>query len=126
VTTPNPTPSLETRTIPKDQLEDYFTRFTKHFLMPESTNRIDVEVLSAGFGDQFESEGAHVFGITYDPRKNSLEFALEGGDHRVEKVKEIRTAEEADGFVKAIEVVRDDGTREVARVNRGGITRRAT
>ena len=122
--TPNQTP--ETRTVPKDQLEDYFTRFTKHFLMPESTNRVDVEVLSADFGDQFESEGAHIFGITYDPKKNSLEFALEGGDHRVEKVKEIRTAEEADGFVKAIEVVRDDGTREVAQVTRRSVRRPST
>ena len=121
MTTPNPNRDLETRSIPRDQLEDYFKRFTRHFLMPESTNRVDVEVLSMDWGDQFEAEGAHVFGITYDPRRDALEFALEGGDHRIEKVREIRTAEELDGFVKAIEVVREDGTREVARVNRLGL-----
>ncbi len=121
MTTPNPNRELETRSIPREQLEDYFNRFTKHFLMPQSTNRVDVEVLSNDWGDQFEAEGAHVFGITYDPRKDSLEFELEGGDHRIERVREIRTAEELDGFVKAIEVVREDGTREVARVKRLGL-----
>ena len=121
MTSPNPNPDLETRTIPKDQLADYFTRFTKHFLQPESTNRVDVEVLAPDWGDQFEAEGAHIVGITYDQKRDSLEFELEGGDHRIDNVREVRTAEGADGFVKAIEVVRDDGTREVARVNRLGL-----
>jgi hypothetical protein len=31
------------------------------------------------------------------------------------------TAEEFDGFVKAIQIVREDGTREIARVNRLGV-----
>jgi hypothetical protein len=82
---------------------------------------VDVEVLSMDWGDQFEAEGAHVFGITYDPKENALEFELEGGDHRIEKPKEVWTAEGIDGFVKAIEVVREDGTKEVARVNRLGV-----
>jgi hypothetical protein len=121
VTTPNPGSDLETTRVPNDQLEDYFNRFTRHFLLRESTNRVDVEVLSMDWGDQFEAEGAHVFGITYDPKENALEFELEGGDHRIEKPKEVWTAEEIDGFVKAIEVVREDGTKEVARVNRLGV-----
>jgi hypothetical protein len=122
MTTPrNPTPDIETRRVPNDQLEAYFDRFTKHFLLRESTNAVDVEVLSQDWGDQFAAEGAHLYGITYDPKDNAIEFAIEGGDHRVTKPREVWTAEEFDGFVKAIEVVRDDGTREVARVNRMGV-----
>ena len=122
MTPENPKDELETKKIPNDQLQTYFDKFTRHFLLRESTNAVDVEVLAPDWGDQFAAEGSHLFGITYDPRANSLEFELEGGDHRVTKPREVWTAEEFDGFVKAIEIVRDDGTREVARVHRRGIT----
>ena len=122
MTPENPKGELETKRVPNDQLKTYFDKFTRHFLLRESTNAVDVEVLAPDWGDQFAAEGAHLFGITYDPKDNALEFEIEGGDHRVTKPKEVWTAEEFDGFVKAIEIVRDDGTREVARVNRLGIT----
>jgi hypothetical protein len=122
VTPENPKGELETKRVPNDQLKTYFDKFTRHFLVRESTNAVDVEVLAPDWGDQFAAEGAHLFGITYDAKDNALEFEIEGGDHRVTKPKEVWTAEEFDGFVKAIEIVRDDGTREVARVNRLGIT----
>jgi hypothetical protein len=122
VTPENLKGELETKRVPNDQLKTYFDKFTRHFLSRESTNAVDVEVLAPDWGDQFAAEGAHLFGITYDPKDNALEFEIEGGDHRVTRPKEVWTAEEFDGFVKAIEIVRDDGTREVARVNRLGIT----
>jgi hypothetical protein len=121
VTSPNPKDQLETTRVPNDQLKTYFDKFTKHFLLREFTNAMDVEILSPDWGDQIAAEAAHLYGITYDPKDNALEFELEGGDHRVTKPKEVWTAEELDGFVKAIEIVRDDGTREIARVNRLGI-----
>jgi hypothetical protein len=121
VTTARQNDQLETKRIPTDQLEDYFNKFTKHFLLRESTNAVDVEVLAPDWGDQFATEGAHLFGITYDPKEQSLEFELEAGDHRVLNPKEVWTTEEFDGFIKAIEVVKDDGTREIARVNRLGV-----
>jgi hypothetical protein len=121
VTPENPKDELETKKIPNDQLKTYFDKFTRHFLLRESTNAVDVEVLAPDWGDQFAAEGSRLFGITYDPGHSSLEFELEGGDHRVTKPREVWTAEEFDGFVKAIEIVREDGTREVARVNRLGI-----
>jgi len=121
VTTPNPNSTLETKRVPNDQLKTYFDRFTKHFLLRESTNAVDAEVLSTDWGDQFVTEGAHLLGITFDPRDNALEFDFEGGEHRIPAPKEVWTAEEQDGFVKSIEVVREDGVREIARVNRLGI-----
>ncbi|HEV7838614.1 MAG TPA: DUF5335 family protein [Gemmatimonadaceae bacterium] len=121
MTTAKQNDQLETKRIPTDQLEDYFGKFTRHFLLRESTNAVDVEVLSLDWGDQFAAEGAHLFGITYDPKEKAIEFELEAGDHRVPNPKEVWTTEEFDGFIKAIEVVKDDGTREVARVNRMGL-----
>ena len=121
MTPQSPDPQTATTRVPNDQLKTYFDKFTKHFLLRESTNAVDVEVLSTDWGDQLATRGAHLYGITYDPKDNALEFELEGGEHRIQEPKEVWTTEEFDGFVKAIEVVRDDGTREIARVNRLGI-----
>jgi hypothetical protein len=121
VSTHDPTVELETRSIPRDQLQEYFDAFTKHFLTYESTDAVDVELIAPDWGDQFLAEGAHLYGISYDPKDDAIEFELEGGDHRILHPREVWVAEEIDTFVKAIQVVRDDGSREVARANRLGI-----
>jgi hypothetical protein len=61
-----------------------------------------------------------LLGITYDRKKDSLEFALDSGDHRVLDPGEVWVMEEPDGFVSAVEVVRPDGGREVVSVKRLG------
>jgi hypothetical protein len=113
-----------TTKVSPDRLEKYFDTFSKHFLMHESTNAVDVEVLTPELGDQYEVEGAHLAGITYDPRAKAIEIEFEGGDHRVYKPSEVWVVEEADGFVNAIEMVQPDGTREVVRIKRLGVRRR--
>jgi hypothetical protein len=111
-----------TTKVPRDKLEKYFDEFTKHFLRNESTNTADVELLAKDWGDQFEAEGAHLVGVTYDPKENALELTFEYGQHRTYHPAEVWTVEEeTDGFVRAIELVHDDGTREVVRVRRMGV-----
>jgi len=110
-----------TTKLPKERLESYFDAFTKHFLRNETTNAADVEVISADWGDQFEAEGAHLTGVSYDPKSDALDIFFEGGDHRSLKPAEVWTVEDTDGFVRAIEVVLEDGTREVVRVRRLGV-----
>ena len=121
MTTSNTTADLETKRIPANELEMYFDKFTKHFLVHDSTNRVDVELIAPDWGDQFAAEGAQLRGITYDPKDDALEFELEGGDHRIQHPQEVWVAEEIDTFIKAIQVVREDGSREIARVNRLGV-----
>ncbi len=43
---------MDTMKIPTDQLEKRFETFTKHFLLRESTNAADVEILAPDWGDQ--------------------------------------------------------------------------
>jgi hypothetical protein len=112
---------METTRIPDDQLKAHFDQFTKHFLLRESTTAADVQVLAPDWGDQYVAEGTRLRGITYDPKAKSIEFELEGGDHRISTPKEVWTVEEPDGFIKTIEIVRDDSTRELIQVNRRGI-----
>lgn len=112
-----------TKRLSPDGMEDYFSRFTKRFLKQESTDVADVEVLTPELGDQIAAEGAHLVGITYDPDTRSLEVELESGDHRAFTPKEVWTIEDDDGFVRAIEIVRDDDASEIVRVRRIGVQR---
>ena len=112
-----------TTKVPPEQLEKYFDTFSKHYLMRESTNAVDIEVLMPELGDQFEAEGAHLAGISYDPRSRAIDIELDGGDHRAYKPSEVWVVEDDDGFLKAMEMVQADGTREVVRVRKLGVRR---
>jgi len=112
---------METTRIPTDQLEARFDQFTKNFLLRESTNAADVEILAPDWGDQIAFDGAQLRGITYDPKERAIEFAMDMGDHRVSQPKEVWTMEEPDGFIKEIEIVHEDSTRELVRVKRMGL-----
>jgi Family of unknown function (DUF5335) len=112
-----------TKRLSPEGMEDYFNRFNQRFLRNESTEVADVEVLSSDLGDQIAADGAHLLGITYDPKTQSLEVELESGDHRAFKPKEVWAIEDDDGFVRAIEIIRDDDASEIVRVRRIGVQR---
>lgn len=109
----------ETKRIPQDRLATYFDAFSKRFLMDDSPESADVEVVSSTMGDQVMATGVRLRGITYDVHTSALEVELDGGDHRTYKPTEVWAVEEPDGFVSAIEVLRADGTREVVSIKRG-------
>ena len=82
-----------TTRIKEDQLASYFDQFTKRFLLDDAPEMASVEVLS-------------------------LEFELESGDHRVYNPREVWVMEDKDGFIGGIEVVREDGEKEVVTIRR--------
>lgn len=107
-----------TTRIKEDQLAGYFEQFTKRFLQDDAPETASIEVLSPEWGEQYESEGARLLGITYDRHDNALELELESGDHRVYNPREVWVLEDKDGFVSGIEIVRADGEKEVVTVRR--------
>src|SRR5262245_27438048 len=119
----NPSPGCQmsvTTRIPPDKLQRYFDTFTKKFLLHDSPDSIDAEIIAPDLGDQEALQGAHLTGVSYDPKEGTLEFAIEDlGDHRIYRPREVWAVEEADGFVSAVEIVRDDNSREVVTVRRG-------
>jgi len=114
--------SETTKQIPTDRMEQYFDGFSKRFLRKESRTA-DVEVLGMDLGDQIEGEGVRLIGITYEPKTRELDVELEGGDLRSFQPKEVWAIEEDDGFIRALEIVRDDDTKEIVRVRRQAIRR---
>ena len=113
----------ETKKIPDERLSTYFDEFTKRFLRDQPPRSIDVQVLEPDWGDQYSTEGARLVGLTYDKKKNSLEFELDSGDHRIYEPREVWTVEESDGFLSSIEVVGDDGAREIVSLKKVGLRR---
>jgi hypothetical protein len=109
--------SLTTK-IPEDQLADYFAAFTRRFLSDESPECVDIEVMEPDWGDQPLARCAHLLGITYERRTRRLEFELDSADHRIEEPAEVWVLEEPDGFLSALEVVYEDGSRQVVSIKR--------
>ena len=114
--------SEKTKQITPDRMEQYFDGFSKRFLRKDG-KLADVEVLGMDLGDQIEGEGVRLIGITYEPKTRELDVELEGGDLRSFKPKEVWAIEEDDGFIRALEIVRDDDTKEIVRVRRQAIRR---
>jgi len=108
----------ETKRISPDRMQEYFDGFSRRFLRNDSTTSVDVELLGMDIGDQVEGEGVRLIGITYEPRTRDLEVELESGGLHSYKPKEVWAIEEDDGFISAIEIVRDDDTKEIVRVRR--------
>jgi uncharacterized protein DUF5335 len=124
-TVTQPTATQTTTKIPRDRLAAYFDAFTKRFLRDDSPEALDVEVVGPTLGDQYAIRGLRLAGITYDPRTDALEFAVElddreVGDHRIYAPQEVWAIEEQNGFLSAVEVVRPDGSREIITVRRAG------
>ena len=107
----------ETKRIATDQLTRYFDAFSKRFLMGGAAESADVEVLDDG-GDRQLASGVKLLGVDYDPHTNALELELESGDHRAFNPREVWAVEEPDGFISALQVVRDDGAREIVNIRR--------
>ena len=100
------------------ELQQYFEAFSKRFLRDDSPENVDIEVLSVDTGDQFETEGARLHGITYDRDTRELDVIFDNGEHHVFNLSELWVAEDSGGFVNAIYIDRGDGMKEIIRLSK--------
>lgn len=110
-----------TKKLPKDEWASYFDTFSKKFLRDLNPEDARIEVISPDIGAQEQVNHVRVQGITYDRKDNVFEIAVKHLDHLVYNPKEIWVEEEENGFVNTIEIVRDDGTREIIELKQVGI-----
>lgn len=104
--------------IPLGGLAEEFDAFSKRFLRETSPEYVDVEVLFGDAPRHAIHRALPLTGITYDRKSNVLEFSFESGEHRIYKPREVMAAVEPDGFMSALEIVRDDGAREIVKIAR--------
>src|SRR3979411_2665921 len=92
----------------KSQWRAYFDRVSKALI----GKRAEIEVASLKLGDQIAAEWLPLVGITYDPKDDILEVALDGVDHLITKPREIYV-EEQGLELAAVEVIDAEGVRQI-------------
>lgn len=105
-----------TSKIPRERLAAYFDAMTKRLIHGTAPEGIDAEIVGPDIGHQEIVRGARLEGISYDEHSETLEIALDVGDHRVPQPREVWVTEEPNGFPTSIEVVHQDGAREIIAV----------
>jgi uncharacterized protein DUF5335 len=75
----------------------------------------EVEVSSLDLGDRTQAEWLPLIGITYDPRDDAVEIALDGLDHMIRKPREIYLDDGAAGLT-SLEIVDADGVRQTVKL----------
>jgi hypothetical protein len=102
---------MATRKLDKAQWRAFFDLVSTGLL----GMRAEIEVDSLEIGAQVEAEWLPVLGITYDPKDDVLEIALEGVDHLIHKPREIHV-DEGIGGLESLLVVDGDGVRQIVKL----------
>jgi hypothetical protein len=92
----------------KSQWRVYFDRMSKALV----GKRAEIEVASLKLGDQIEAEWLPLIGITYDPKDDIIEIALEGVDHLINKPREV-WVEEKGLELSSLEVIDADDVHQI-------------
>lgn len=77
--------------------------------------RAEIEVASLALGDQIEAEWLPLLGLTYDPKDDLFEVALDGVDHLILKPREIHLDDDVGGLM-SIEIVDADGAKQIIKL----------
>jgi hypothetical protein len=77
--------------------------------------RAEIEIASLALGDQIEAEWLPLLGITFDPKNDILEIALDGLDHLISRPREIYIDDSA-GVLSSLEVIDSDGISQIVQL----------
>lgn len=75
----------------------------------------EVEVASLKLGDQVQAEWLPLIGVTYDPKDDIVEVALEGIDHLIYHPREIYL-DNGSGTLTSLEIVDAEGTKQIVKL----------
>lgn len=75
---------------------------------------VEIEIASLKLGEQVEAEWLPLIGITYDPKDDIVDVAVEGLDHIINKPREIYVQSSAEGLA-SIEIVGVDGVKQLVK-----------
>jgi hypothetical protein len=99
------------RKLDRQEWKSYFERISKLI----EGRQAEIEVASLKLGDQIAAEWPPLLGLTYDPKDDVFEVALDGIDHLIEHPREIYV----DGNsveLNALEVVDAEGVRQIVKL----------
>lgn len=97
--------------VPRSEWRAYFDRMSKELL----GKRAEIEVASLDLGDQIVAEWIPLLGITYEPKDDLLDVALDRSSHLIRHPKEI-AVEETPAGLASVAVIDGEGARQVVRL----------
>ena len=104
---------MATRTLPKSEWQSYCDRISKTL----EGKQAQVEIVGLALGDQkLAAKGVPLLGITYDPKDDLVEIALEGLDHLISRPREVAVNEGAEGL-ESMEIVDADQARQIVKLS---------
>ncbi len=99
---------MTTRKLNKTEWRSYLDALSKLL----ETKQPQIEVASLRLGEQVQAECVPLIGVTYDPKNDLVEIALEGLDHMIRGPREIHVQDDA-GALTSIEIVGADGVKQI-------------
>ena len=99
------------RKLEKTEWQAYFDRISKGLV----GERAEVEVAGLTFGDRTEARWLPLIGITYDPKSDLLEIAMEGLDHLFRQPRAI-TVNDSDKGLESMEIVDSDLRKQTVKL----------
>jgi len=77
--------------------------------------RVEIEVDALAIGSQIEAEWLPLLGITYDPKDDIVEVALEGLDHMIHKPRDVFVDQNAVDL-SSVEVIDNDDFHHIIKL----------
>jgi len=102
---------MTARSLAKAEWQGYCDLMSKHLL----GNQAEIEVGSLVFGDQVAAKWLQLLGITYDPKGDLVDIALEGFDHLIHQPREIFVEDGPEGL-RTMEIVGADQSRQIVKL----------
>lgn len=102
--------------IEKSTWQSYFDTFSKSFLKDDQPEYVEIQILSAASGIQPETSWLPLEGITYDSRKDALNIKVEALDHMIDHPSEIFVDEDDGGWIASMEIIQEDGTKNIIEI----------
>ena len=111
VTAANVDIGMSVHQLQKNEWQAYCDRMSKGL----EGKRAQIEVTALPLGDQIAAKWVPIIGITYDPKDDILEVALEGLDHLIHKPRSL-TVDESDVGVASLEIIDGDGLKQIVKL----------
>lgn len=102
---------MSTRRLERSEWHSYFDALSRHL----SGQTVRVEVAGLSLGNQVVAASLPILGITFEPKSDLLEIALDGIDHLIRKPSEIYVQEDG-GSLHSMAIVDADGHRQLLQV----------
>ncbi|MGM4985558.1 MULTISPECIES: DUF5335 family protein [Rhizobium] len=99
---------MMSKTIAPAEWQAYFKSLVKTL----SGKHVRVEVVGITLGDQVLTSSSPLLGMTYEPKKNTLEISLDGLEHIINCPKAISIRED-DGTLVALDIVDQDDRHQI-------------